>query len=112
MTRVLPVPNIFVGPSSQFYTKTVKHEQVHVDQWGPGRVVGDLYIPTELFNQVKDFIGTSQADLRAQYNRALDAYSVAQVDIFASRKKPIEHEAFVVSDPIPPKYMVQNCGRW
>ena len=112
MTRVLPVPNIFVGPSSQFYTKTVKHEQVHVDQWGPGRVVGDLYIPTELFNQVKDFIGTSQADLNAQYNRALDAYSVAQVDIFASRKKPIEHESFVVSDPIPPKYMVQNCGRW
>ena len=112
MTRVLPVPAILVSASSQFYTKSARHEQVHVDQWSPGRLVGDLFIPSDLFNQVKNFTASSQADLKSQYNTAKDTYSTSQLNIFSSRRTAIEHEAFLVSDSIDPKYMIQNCGRF
>jgi len=84
---------------------------MHVNQWNPGGLVGDLYIPADLFNQVKNFTGTSQTDLVNQYNNALDAYSKAQVDIFVQRKNALEQQAYQVSDAIDPKYMVQLCGR-
>ena len=53
--------------------------------------------------QVKGFTSASQADLKTQYNKALDAYSVGQVDIFASRVIALEREAYLVSDPIAPQ---------
>ena len=112
MMRVLPVPIVLVSPSSQFYTKSARHEQVHVDQWSPGRLVGDLFIPTDLFNQVKNFTSTTQADLKSQYSTAKDSYSTNQANIFASRRTALEQEAFLVSDAIDPKYMIQNCGRF
>lgn len=110
MTRVLPVPQILVTSTSQFYNKTVQHEQVHVNQWNPGRLVGDLYIVADLFNQVSGLTGTSQTDLLNQYSAALSSYENTEVNIFNSRRTA--HQAYAVSDPIPPQYMIQNCGRF
>jgi hypothetical protein len=112
MTRVMPVPQILVTPTSQFYNKTVQHEQVHVNQWNPGGLVGDLYIVADLFGQVSGFISTSQTDLLNQYAAALSNYENTEVNIFNSRRTALEHQAYVVSDPISPQYMIQNCGRF
>jgi hypothetical protein len=112
MTRVLPVPQILVTPTSQFYNKTVQHEQVHVNQWNPGGLVGDLYIVADLFGQVSGFTSTSQTDLLNQYAAALSNYENTEVNIFNSRRTALEHQAYVVSDPISPQYMIQNCGRF
>src|SRR5258708_8759883 len=111
MARVVPTNSIiFVVPTSQFYNKAVQHEQVHVAQWNPGRIVGDLFIPSDLFNQVQGFTGASQADLLSQYTNARDSYRAAQRIVFQQRRNAIELEAYNVSDPIPPPYLYQNCG--
>ena len=112
MTRVLPIPNILVTPTSQFYNKTVQHEQVHVNQWNPGGLVGDLYIVADLFNQVSTFTSTSQTDLLNQYSTALNNYDNTETNIFNSRRNQLEQQAYQVSDPIAPMYMIQNCGRF
>jgi len=112
MTRVLPVPQIFVPTTSQFYNKSNQHEQVHVAQWNPGRLLGDLYIPSDLFNLVASFTGTSQADLQHQFDTAKGNYFTQEVNIFSSRATALEREAYAVSDPIAPQYMIQNCGRF
>ena len=112
MTRVLPVAQVLVNTTSQFFNKSNQHEQVHVNQWKPGGLVGDLYDPNVLYGRVANFIGTSQADLLNQYNNALQSYKNEEVDIFVSRKQALEHEAYQVSDPIAPQYMIQNCGRF
>jgi hypothetical protein len=112
ITRVLPVPNILISPTSQFYNKAFRHEQVHVDQYSPGRLAGDLYLTSVLFNQISSLTGTSQADLTSQYNQALAAFLDQQDNTYISRKTPIEHEAYLTSDPLTPPYMINNCGRF
>lgn len=112
MTRVLPVPNVLVSTSSQFYNKVFQHEQVHVNQWNSGQLFGNLYIVNDLFNIVKNFTGTSQTDLLNQYNTALTNYDNTEVNIFNSQRTTAERQAYAVSDPIAPQYMVQNCGRF
>jgi hypothetical protein len=113
MARVVPTSStIFVLSTSQFYNKTAQHEQVHVAQWNPGRLAGDLFIPTDLFNSVQSLTGTSQADLLANYTTQLGNYRTAQLSVYNSRRTAIEHEAYTVSDLIAPAYLYQNCGRF
>jgi hypothetical protein len=112
MVRVLPIPNVLVTPTSQFFNKVLQHEQVHVNQWQPGGLVGDLYIPADLLSQVSGFTGTSQIDLTNKYNTALQNYRAAEDVIFGMRNKQLEHQAYLTSDPIPPQFMVQNCDRF
>ena len=112
MARVLPVNGVLVPQSSQFYNKSFQHEQVHVNQWvPPNGLVSDLYIPSVLFSQVQNFTGTSQADLQNQFDTAKGSYFTAQVNIFGKRKNALEQQAYAVSDPIPPQYMIQLCDR-
>jgi len=64
------------------------------------------------FNLVASFTGTSQADLQHQFDTAKGNYFTQEVNIFSSRATALEHEAYAVSDPIAPQYMIQNCGRF
>jgi hypothetical protein len=92
VTRVLPVPNVLVPQTSQFFNKAFQHEQVHIDQYSPGRL--------------------SQADLTSKYNQALGAFLDQQDNTYVGRKTPIEHEAYLTSDPLTPRYMINNCNRF
>jgi YD repeat-containing protein len=113
MARVVPTSStINVLATSQFYSKTVQHEQVHVAQWNPGRILGDLFNPSDLFNQVQGLTAASQADLLNQYATARSNYRGAQLGLFDQRRNAQELEAFTVSDQIPPTYLYQNCGRF
>jgi hypothetical protein len=115
LSRVVPTSStIYVIPTSQFYNKTVQHEQVHVNNWilGAGHLYGDLFIPADFYSQIKDTTGASQADLINKLSAALTTYVNAQEAIAAQRKNQDEHQAYVVSDPIAPQYVYQNCGRF
>jgi hypothetical protein len=47
-----------------------------------------------------------------QYNTAFANYDNTETNIFVSMKTQAEQQAYAVSDPIPPMYMIQNCGRF
>jgi hypothetical protein len=115
LARQVPTSaTINVISTSQFYTKTVQHEQVHVNQWiaGTGHLWGDLYNPDELFNQFKNLTGTSQSDLFNKLVQAKTTYINGQGALYQQRITQAEREAHVVSDPIPPQYVYQNCGQY
>src|SRR5258708_35454302 len=93
MARVVPTNSIiFVFPTSQFYNKAVQHEQVHVAQWNPGRIGGDLFIPSDLFNQVQGFTGAAQTDLLSQYTDARAGYRPAHRIPIQQRRNATELE--------------------
>ncbi len=115
LTRVVPTSaTINVIPTSQFYNKTVQHEQTHVQQWiaGAGHLLGDLYVVNDFYNQIVNLTGTSQSDLLNKLGTALTAYVNSQGAIVQSRHNQGEHEAYAVSDPIAPQYVYQNCGQF
>lgn len=73
---------------------------------------GDLYIPTDFYNQIKNTTGTSQGDLINKLGVGLTGYVNAQGAIVGQRHNQDEHQAYAVSDPIAPQYVYQNCGRY
>jgi hypothetical protein len=110
MQRKVPTQSvIFVIPTSQFYSKTVQHEQVHLNQLQPGGLNGDLWNPVDLFNQIKNLTGTSHADLTTKINNTVLNYLSAQTTLFNKRTTQAERQAHAVSDPIPPQYAYQLC---
>ncbi len=115
LSRVVPTSStINVISASQFYSKTVQHEQVHVNNWiaGTGHLFGDLYNPDDFYNQIINITGTSQNDLINKLGAALTTYVNSQGAIVAQRHSQDEQQAYAVSDPIAPQYVYQNCGRY
>jgi hypothetical protein len=115
LSRVVPTSSvIYVISTSQFYNKTVQHEQVHVNNWiaGTGHLYGDLYNPDDFYNQIINITGTSYNDLINNLSAALTIYVNSQGAIVAQRHNQDEHQAYAVSDPIVPQYVYQNCGRY
>jgi hypothetical protein len=115
LSRVVPTQaTINVIATSQFYNKTVQHEQVHVNNWivGAGHLYGDLYNPDVFYSQIVSITGTSQADLINKLGAALTSYVNSQVALVAQRHNQDEHQAYLVSDPIAPQYVYQNCGQY
>ena len=115
LSRVVPTSStINVISTSQFYSKTVQHEQVHVNNWiaGTGHLYGDLYNPDDFYNQIINITGTSQNDLINKLSAALTTYVNSQGAIVAQRHSQDEQQAYAVSDPIAPQYVYQNCGRY
>jgi hypothetical protein len=115
LSRVVPTSStIYVISTSQFYNKTSQHEQVHVNNWilGTGHLYGDLYIVDVFYNQIINITGTSQNDLINKLGAALTTYVNSQGAIVAQRHNQDEQQAYAVSDPIPPQYVYQNCGRY
>jgi hypothetical protein len=115
LSRVVPTSStINVISTSQFYSKTVQHEQVHVNNWiaGTGHLYGDLYNPDDFYNQIINITGTSQNDLMNKLSASLTTYVNSQGAIVAQRHSQDEQQAYAVSDPIAPQYVYQNCGRY
>jgi hypothetical protein len=115
LSRVVPTSStIYVISASQFYNKTLQHEQVHVNNWilGTGHLFGDLFIPGDFYNQITGITGTSRDDLINKLGAALTTYVNSQVSLVNQRHNTDEHQAYLVSDPIAPQYVYQNCGHF
>ncbi len=115
LSRVVPTTStIYVISTSQFYNKTVQHEKTHVNNWilGAGHLYGDLFIPADFYNQITNLTGTSQSDLLSKITNAKNGYFNTEIAIVGQRRNQDEHLAYVVSDPITPQYVYQNCGRY
>jgi hypothetical protein len=98
---------IFIPQSSQFYSKTVQHEQVHVDQFSAGHLYGDLWNPQVFFGRISSFVATTQANLMTMINTDRLNYDTMEINIYGQRLPQAETEAYSVSDPIPPQYIYQ-----
>jgi hypothetical protein len=102
---------ISVPPSSQFYNKTVQHEQVHVNQFiaGLGQLYGDLWDPQVFFGRISGFTASTQANLMTMINTDRLNYDTLEIGVYAQRLGQAEAEAHAVSDPIAPQYIYQTC---
>ena len=108
--KVPTVSTINIIPTSQFFNKVKTHEQVHLDQWNPGRLYGDLMNPDDFFNQIKNLTGTSRQDLVNKLLNAKQTYVDVQAGLFKRRISAAEREAHLIADPVAPQYIYQLCN--
>jgi hypothetical protein len=111
VTRNTPVPTINPASTSQFYDKTLQHENKHVQQYVSGSA-SDLYTVSGLMAVLSPLTDSTQAGLEAQINQNTLNYYASQGNILNARRSQLEKEAYAVSDSIAPKYLYQNCGRF
>lgn len=112
-TRGQPNVQIFVPASSQFYNKTVAHENKHAQQWISG-LMSDLYQiegPGSAMEAVSSVTDPDYATFSQKLLNAFNAWANNQSAQADARKPQAETEAHAVSDPIAPQYLYQNsCG--
>ena len=113
LTRIIPTTKeILIPMASQFYQKTDAHEQVHLDNWNPGNLYGDVFQPAAFYARVKDFTASSQPEL---WNKVTDEYIIYRYfeqQFVSNNHNQDEKLAYTVSDQIVPKYLYQNCDRY
>ena len=111
LARNVQSPVMNVPQDSQFYSKTLRHEEKHVEQWTSG-MFSDLLLISDLMTQLSPLTDTTQAGLSAQLGAASTSWYNNQISIYQSRLPAAEREAYAVSDQLDPKYIYQNCGRY
>lgn len=109
LTRNLPTPTIYVPSTSQFYSKTVAHENRHVYQWQQGLLSDLLQVPS-LMAVLSPLTGTTQADLSNKIAAAFTNWFNANQATYNSRIPAAETDAHAVSDLIVPQYLYQKCN--
>jgi hypothetical protein len=110
LRRETPTKHVLIPNTSQFFNKADAHEQVHVDQWGPGQLFGGVHNPNEFYNRIKDFTGATQAELLNKLVIELTNYTNEQGAFAQSKHGEAEQQAYAVSDQIAPKYLYQLCS--
>ena len=111
LARGTPSATIFIPSSSQFYNKTLTHENRHVTQWSSG-MLSDLLLVSSLMTQLSPLTDATQAGLITKINNASTSWFNGQETIYNSRLRAAEKDAYDVSDQIAPQYLYQNCGRY
>jgi hypothetical protein len=111
LSRSVQSPIIYYASTSQFYNKTVAHENEHVKQWTSG-MNSDLYLVSSLMAALSPLTSTTQAGLKAQISNTWNqSWLPSQNSIYQSRLPAAEADAYSVSDPIAPQYYYQStCG--
>ena len=112
LARRVPPKVVFVSNTSQFFTKTDAHEQEHLNHWSPGKLFGNVHQPADFFARIQNFTGVSQQDLLNKIVAELSAYTNQQDAFVSANLNQSEKLAHAVSDPMNPKYLYQNCGRY
>jgi len=120
LQRTDPAVVLFIPAASRFHDKVEVHENEHVQQYGPGRVWGDISTVAGLLAFPHPVSGVAYIDLRADTRTALRqmidetraAYRAAQLALLEDpeRKRQAECEAYAVSDPVEPRYLIQGCN--
>lgn len=107
-------------PTSSFRNKTAVHENVHVEQFKPGKHYGDLWTvdgPNGLMSYTVPGTATALRDLTASSStamhdliaaaiRAWERWSTAETE---ARRPGSEPEAYGASDGIAPAYLLESC---
>lgn len=110
LNRRLDPPKFFVPVSSQFYPKAYAHEMKHIAQWNTG-MLSDLFLVHEFFQRIKGKRAGTLSDLADVVAREKANFITSQIAEFKRRRDDSEIEAYAISDPIPPQYLYQRCGR-
>jgi hypothetical protein len=63
-------------------------------------------------SQLMPLTDATEAGLLTKINNAAMAWDSSQGSTYQSRLSSAEKDAYNVSDPIAPKYLYQNCGRF
>jgi hypothetical protein len=108
ITRGTPVPTINVPINSQFYNKTVVHENRHVQQYVSG-MNSDLFLVSSLMAVLSPLTDPTQAGLNAQIETAFNNWYNGQSAWITVRRSALESDAHAVSDPVSPMYAYQLC---
>jgi hypothetical protein len=108
LMRNTPVVTIFVPLNSQFYNKTVIHENRHVQQYVSG-LASDLFTVPGLMAQLSPLTDPTQAGLSAQIAQAYTDWLAGQNVQVQMRENQLEQDAHSVSDPVAPQYAYQLC---
>jgi hypothetical protein len=111
LQRNLPTPVFYMPANSQFYSKTVAHENEHVRQWQSG-LLSDLLTVNGLMLVLYPLTDSTKIGLRNKMANASNNWFDNQEAIYNSRVSASEAGAYQVSDPITPRYLYQNCGRY
>jgi hypothetical protein len=107
-TRNAPVIHINVPINSQFYDKTLAHENRHAWQFTSG-MNSDLFLVSDLMIQVAPLTDATQAGLVAKIIQARDQWDAGQIVIVNVRRAAMEADAHSVSYLIAPQYAYQAC---
>ncbi len=92
--------------TSQFYNKTLRHEEVHVEQYATG-IFSDLYLIDNVMPRLFQLADPNKQVLKQQIFAAVEAWRREQDQILGQRLPQGEREAYAVSDPIAPRYKFQ-----
>ncbi len=92
--------------TSQFYNKTLRHEEVHVEQYATG-ILSDLYKIDSLMPRLLPLTDLNRQPLEQKVFQAIQTWRGEQLQILRQRNTQAEIEAHAVSDPIAPRYLFQ-----
>jgi len=101
---------INVPATSQFYNKTLKHEQKHEEQWKTG-IFKDVFSLTSLRAAVSNITDTTYAGAVQKINTAYLTWDTQQAQDYKNLRDAAEIEAYAISDLLAPQYAYQRCGR-
>ena len=108
ITRNTPETVINVPLNSQFYSKTVAHENRHVWQYVSG-MNSDLFTVSSLMAQLSPLTDATQAGLSAKIAQAFNDWYAGQLVWINIRRTAMEEDAHSVSDNFSPLYAYQLC---
>jgi hypothetical protein len=108
ITRNTPVTVIYVPIDSQFYNKTVIHENRHVQQFVSG-MNSDTFTVASLMAQLSPLTDSTQAGLNAKIVQAFNDWYLGQVVSVNLRILAMEQDAHSISDIVIPQYAYQLC---
>lgn len=102
---------INVPASSQFYTKTVDHENVHVSQWNSNGLFGQQFTNAGLWAAIQNLTASTELQLISATYTATTNYANARNAAAYQLCNQGEIDAYAVSDLVAPQYIYQRCNR-
>ena len=99
---------MYVPIDSQFYNRTVIHENRHVFQYVSG-MNSDLFTVADLMTHLSPLTDATQAGLSAKIAQAFADWYNGQLIWVGIRRDAAEQDAHSISDPIAPRYAYQLC---
>lgn len=111
----------FLPLTSSFRQKVTIHEDVHVQQFNPGRYYGDLWTidgPHGIMSftvpgkgiALRNLTASSSAAIRELITATIAAWDEWSTSETFSRRAGAEPEAYATSDSIAPRYLLQGCN--
>jgi hypothetical protein len=102
---------VFVPSTSQFYTKIASHEAVHVQQQIDG-IDRDIFSVDEFWALIENLETPTREELGIAVWAHYLYYFILETDKYKKRENEREIQAHNISDPIPPRWAYQRCGRY